>query len=104
MNLRPLGNRVIVTPIEPGDQTPTGLFLPESAKEKPQQGRVIAVGPGARNDEGERIPLDIETDDIVLFARYGGTTIKLDGKEFLILKETDVLAIVQNGQIVGESS
>lgn len=98
MNLRPLGDRVIITPIEPDEQTPTGLFLPETAKEKPQQGKVIAVGPGARKDDGERIPLDIKADDTVLFARYAGTAIKLDGKDILILKETDVLAIVQNGR------
>lgn len=98
MNLRPLGDRVIVTPIEADDQTPTGLFLPETAKEKPQQGRVIAAGPGVRKEDGERIALDVKVDDTVLYAKYGGTTIKLDGKEYLILKEIDVLAIVENGQ------
>jgi chaperonin GroES len=98
MNLKPLGDRVIVTPIEADDQTPTGLFLPETAKEKPQQGKVVAAGPGARKEDGDRIPLDIKVDDTVLYAKYGGTTIKLDGKEYLILKETDVLAIVENGQ------
>lgn len=98
MNLRPLGDRVIVTPIEADDQTPTGLFLPETAKEKPQQGRVVAAGPGVRKEDGERIALDVKVDDTVLYAKYGGTTIKLDGKEYLILKEIDVLAIVENGQ------
>ncbi len=98
MKLKPLGDRVIVTPIEADDQTPTGLFLPETAKEKPQQGKVIAAGPGARKEDGDRIAMDIKVDDTVLYARYGGTTIKLDGKEYLILKETDVLAIVENGQ------
>jgi chaperonin GroES len=98
MKLKPLGDRVIVTPIEPDDQTATGLFLPETAKEKPQQGKVIAAGPGARNDAGERIAVDVKVDDRVLYARYSGTTIKLDGHEYLILKETDVLAIVENGQ------
>jgi chaperonin GroES len=73
-------------------------FLPETAKEKPQQGKVVAAGPGARKEDGDRIPLDIKVDDTVLYAKYGGTTIKLDGKEYLILKETDVLAIVENGQ------
>jgi chaperonin GroES len=97
MNLRPLGDRVIVTPIEADDQTPTGLFLPETAKEKPQQGRVVAAGPGARKEDGERIAMDVKVDDTVLYAKYGGTTIKLDGKEYLILKEIDVLAIVENG-------
>ena len=98
MQLKPLGDRVIVTPIEADDQTPTGLFLPETAKEKPQQGKVIAAGPGARKEDGDRIAMDIKVDDTVLYARYGGTTIKLDGKEYLILKESDVLAIVENGQ------
>lgn len=98
MNLRPLGDRVIVTPIEADDQTPTGLFLPETAKEKPQQGRVVAAGPGVRKEDGERIALDVKVDDTVLYAKYGGTTIKVDGKEYLILKEIDVLAIVENGQ------
>lgn len=98
MKLKPLGDRVIVTPIEADDQTPTGLFLPETAKEKPQQGKVVAAGPGARKEDGDRIPMDVKVDDTVLYAKYGGTTIKLDGKEYLILKETDVLAIVENGQ------
>jgi chaperonin GroES len=89
---------VIVTPIEADDQTPTGLFLPETAKEKPQQGKVVAAGPGARKEDGDRIAMDVKVDDTVLYAKYGGTTIKLDGKEYLILKETDVLAIVENGQ------
>jgi chaperonin GroES len=97
MNLKPLGDRVIVTPIEQDDQTASGLFLPETAKEKPQQGKVVAAGPGARKEDGDRIPLDVKVDDTVLYAKYGGTTIKLDGKEYLILKETDVLAIVENG-------
>jgi chaperonin GroES len=97
MNLKPLGDRVIVTPIEQDDQTASGLFLPESAKEKPQQGKVVAAGPGARKEDGDRIAMDVKVDDTVLYAKYGGTTIKLDGKEYLILKETDVLAIVENG-------
>ena len=97
MKLKPLGDRVIVTPIEADDQTPTGLFLPETAKEKPQQGKVVAAGPGARKEDGDRIPMDVKVDDTVLYAKYGGTTIKLDGKEYLILMETDVLAIVENG-------
>jgi chaperonin GroES len=98
MKLKPLGDRVIVTPIEQGDQTASGLFLPETAKEKPQQGKVVATGPGLRKEDGERIPLDIKLEDTVLYARYGGTTIKLEGQEYLILKETDVLAIVENSQ------
>jgi chaperonin GroES len=71
-----------------------GIFLPETAKEKPQQGKVIAAGPGARKENGERIEMDVKVGDRVLYARYAGTSIKLDGKEYLILKESDVLAIV----------
>ncbi len=72
-----------------------GIFLPETAKEKPQQGKIVAAGPGARKETGERIAMDVKVDDKVLYAKYAGTTIKLDGKELLILKETDILAIVE---------
>ena len=94
MNLKPLGDRVVVVPIAADDHTTSGLFLPESAKEKPQQGKIVAAGPGNRTENGERIPLDVKVQDTVLYAKYGGTTIKLDGQEYLILRETDVLAIV----------
>ena len=95
MNLRPLGDRLVVKPVEQEEVTASGLYLPETAKEKPQQGKVIAAGPGARKDTGERALLDVKVDDIVLYAKYSGTTIKLDGNEYLILKEADVLAIVE---------
>ena len=94
MNLKPLGDRVVILPIAADDHTTSGLFLPESAKEKPQQGKIIATGPGNRDENGDRIPLDVQTTDTVLYAKYAGTTIKLDGQEYLILKESDVLAIV----------
>jgi chaperonin GroES len=97
MNLRPLGDRLVVEPVEQAEQTASGIFLPETAKEKPQEGKVIAAGPGARKESGERIPMDVQVGDIVLYAKYSGTNIKLEGKEYLILKETDVLAIV-NGK------
>jgi chaperonin GroES len=97
MNLKPLGDRLVIKPAEQDEQTKTGIFLPETAKEKPQQGTVIAAGPGARKETGERIELDVQVDDVVLYAKYSGTTIKLDGAEYLILKESDVLAIVENG-------
>ena len=97
MNLKPLGDRVVVAPIESEEQTTTGIFLPETAKEKPQQGKVIAAGPGSRKDTCERIEMDVQVDDTVLYARYAGTSIKLDGQEYLILKETDILAIVEDG-------
>mgnify|MGYP003383670474 CR=1 FL=1 len=95
MNLKPLGDRLVIKPIEQDEQTASGIFLPETAKEKPQQGKVIAAGPGARKDTGERMALDVNVGDTVLYARYAGTSIKLEGTEYLILKETDVLAIVE---------
>lgn len=97
MNLKPLGDRLVVRPIEQDEQTSSGLFLPETAKEKPQQGRVEAAGPGARSDNGDRTPMEVSVGDTVLYAKYAGTSIKIDGKEVLILKESDVLAIVENG-------
>jgi chaperonin GroES len=95
MNLKPLGNRIIVQPLEQEEQTSSGIYLPETAKEKPQQGKVIAAGPGERDDQGKRIPMDVKVDDTVLFARYAGNEVKLDGQAYLILKESDVLAIVE---------
>ena len=97
MNLKPLGDRVVVLPIEQDDQTTSGIFLPETAKEKPQQGKIVAAGPGSRKETGERIAMDVEVEDTILYAKYAGTSIKLDGQEYLILKESDILAIVENG-------
>jgi len=93
-NLKPLNDRLIVEPIEAEDRTAGGVLLPETAKEKPMQGRVLAVGPGARNAKGERIPIEVSPDDRVLFAKYAGTEIKQNGTKYLILRESDVLAIV----------
>lgn len=95
MNLRPLGDRLVVQPIEKEATTPSGIVLPESAKEKPQEGRVLAVGPGARNDKGERLPLDVKVDDVVLYAKYAGTEVKVDDEKLLILRESDILAVVE---------
>ena len=96
LKLRPLNDRLVVKPQEGEEQTASGLFLPETAKEKPQQGEVLAVGPGRWDEDGERrIKLDVEVGDIVLFAKYGGTEIKLDDQKVLILKETDVLAVIE---------
>lgn len=97
MKLKPLGDRLVVKPIEQEEQTASGIYLPETAKEKPQQGEVIAVGPGARNEKGERIPMDVKLGDVVLYAKYAGTNVKVQGDELLILRESDVLAIVENG-------
>ena len=98
MNLKPLGDRVVIEPVEQQEQTSSGIFLPETAKEKPQEGKVVAAGPGSRKENGDRIAMDVSVGDVVLYAKYSGTNIKLQGKEYLILKETDVLAIVTNGQ------
>jgi chaperonin GroES len=94
MNLKPLGSRVVVEPIEENEVTAGGIVLPETAKEKPQKGIVLSVGPGDRDEDGKRIPMDVAVNDTVLFAKYGGTEIKVDGKKLLILRESDLLAIV----------
>ncbi|HUV16497.1 MAG TPA: co-chaperone GroES [Pelolinea sp.] len=96
LNLKPLGSRLVVEPIEQEDVTASGIVLPETAKEKPQKGKVLSTGPGDRDEEGKRIPLDVKKGDTVLFAKYSGTEIKMDQKKLLILKESDVLAIVED--------
>jgi chaperonin GroES len=95
ISLKPLGNRVVVKPVEEEDITAGGIVLPESAKEKPQKGEILALGPGERDDDGKRIELDVAKGDIVLYAKYSGTEIKLDGEKLLILRESDILAIVE---------
>lgn len=94
INLKPLGNRLVVEPLEQEELTPGGIILPETAKEKPQKGTVLSSGPGDRDDEGKRIPMDVKVGDVVLYAKYSGTEIKVDTKKLLILRETDILAIV----------
>ncbi len=94
VKLRPLADRVVVEPNEGEEVTTGGILLPETAKEKPQQGTVLAVGNGRRDDAGKLISMDVKVSDKVLYAKYSGTEIKLDGKKVLILKETDILAIV----------
>ncbi|MBL8057388.1 MAG: co-chaperone GroES [Anaerolineales bacterium] len=97
LSLKPLGDRVVVEPIEQEEVTAGGIVLPETAKEKPQRGTVVAAGPGSRDDDGDRIPLDVKVGDIVLYAKYAGTEFKVEGKKLLILKESDLLAIVEGG-------
>ncbi len=92
MELQPLGDRLIVEVLEEEETTISGIVLPDTAKEKPQRGRVLAAGPGARNDKGDRIPMDVAEGDEVIFSKYGGTEIKLGTDEVLILRESDVLA------------
>ena len=95
LNIKPLGSRLVVEPIEQEDVTASGIVLPETAKEKPQRGKVLSTGPGDRDEKGERIPMDVKEGDTILFAKYSGTEIKIDDKKLLILKESDVLAIVK---------
>jgi chaperonin GroES len=94
LSLKPLGDRIVVEPIEQEEVTAGGIVLPETAKEKPQQGKVLAAGPGARDDEGKRIAMDVKVGDKVLYAKYGGTEFKMDGKKLLILRESDLLAVI----------
>ena len=93
--LKPLGDRIVIKVIEDTEQTSGGIFIPDSAKEKPQKGEVVAVGQGKLNDKGEREPMDIKTGDIVLYAKYAGTDIKIDGVEYKILSVKDALAIIE---------
>ena len=95
MNLRPLGDRLIVEPIEQEEMTASGIVLPETAKEKPMQGKVVAAGPGGRKEDGSRIAMDVKEGDTVLYAKYAGTEVKISDKKYLIFRETDVLAIVE---------
>ena len=94
LKLKPLGNRVVIEPLEQEEITAGGIVLPETAKEKPQKGKVLSTGPGDRDEDGKRIPMDVKEGDTVLFAKYAGTEIKVDGNKLLILRETDLLAIV----------
>jgi len=94
MKLKPLGDRLIVRAIEEEETTASGLVLPDTAKEKPQKGKVLAVGDGKLDDNGKRVPLDVKADDEVLYSKYGGTEIKVDGEDLLVLRESDVLAKV----------
>jgi chaperonin GroES len=95
MNLRPLHDRIMVHRLEEGEQHIGGIIIPDTAKEKPQQGTVIAAGNGKANDDGQRVPLDVKVGDRILFGKYAGPEITFDGKEYLIMKEEDVLAVIE---------
>ena len=97
MNLKPLGDRLIVEVLEEEEQTVSGIVLPDTAKEKPQRGKVLAVGPGPRDDDGKHVPMDVDEGDEVVFSKYGGTEIRLGADDVLILRESDVLAKVTAG-------
>jgi chaperonin GroES len=94
MKFRPLHDRVVVERIEGEEKTKGGIIIPDSAKEKPQEGKVVAVGPGARDESGKLVPLDVKSGDRVLFGKWSGTEVKIDGKELLIMKESDIMGVV----------
>ena len=100
MSVRPLHDRIIVQRIEEGEQKVGGIIIPDSAKEKPQQGKVKAVGAGKVKDDGKRIPLDVKEGDTILFGKYSGQEIKLDGEEFLIMREDEVLAVLDKKEVL----
>ena len=94
MSFRPLGDRVLVKRVEEETKTKGGIIIPDTAKEKPQEGEVVAVGPGARDEDGKRIPLDVKAGDRILFGKWSGSEVKIDGDDLLIMKESDILGIV----------
>ena len=97
MKIRPLQDRVLVKRIQEEEKTKGGIIIPDTAKEKPQQGKVIAAGNGKTKDDGKRLPLDVKAGDRILFGKYSGQEIKLDGEEYLIMREDEVLAVIDNG-------
>ena len=93
--LKPLEDRIVVQPLEAEQVTASGLVIPDTAKEKPQEGKVLAVGPGRFDDKGARVPVDVQVGDVVLYSKYGGTEVKYSGEEYLVLSARDVLAIIE---------
>jgi chaperonin GroES len=98
MKVRPLHDRIIIERIDEGEQKIGGIIIPDTAKEKPQQGKVIAAGNGKAKDDGKRVPLDVKAGDVILFGKYSGQEIKLDGEEYLIMREDEVLAVLEDGE------
>jgi chaperonin GroES len=101
MKFRPLHDRVVVRRLEEEERTKGGIIIPDTAKEKPQQGEVVAVGPGARNEEGKLVTLDVKEGDRVLFGKWSGTEVKIDGEDLLIMKESDILGVIEVGAAEG---
>jgi chaperonin GroES len=95
MNFRPLHDRIVLRRIEGEEKTKGGIIIPDTAKEKPQEGEVIAVGPGARDESGKLVPLDVKTGDRVLFGKWSGTEVKVDGEDLLIMKESDIMGVIE---------
>jgi chaperonin GroES len=98
MHFRPLHDRVVVRRVEAEEKTAGGIIIPDTAKEKPQEGEVIAVGPGSRNEKGELVPLDLKAGDRILFGKWSGTEVKVDGENILIMKESDILGVIEAGE------
>ena len=96
MNIRPLNDRILVKRLEEEETTAGGIIIPDSAKEKPAEGEIVAVGPGKLNDHGERVAMDVKTGDRVLFSKYGGTDVKIEGEDYLIMREDDILGVVES--------
>ena len=94
MKFRPLHDRVLIESLESEEKTAGGIIIPDTAKEKPQEGKVIAVGPGAKSEDGKTIPMDVKVGDLVLFGKWSGTEVKVDGKEYSIMKESDIMGVV----------
>ena len=104
MKIKPLHDRVVVRRIEEEERTPGGVIIPDTAKEKPMQGTVVAVGPGARDESGKRIPPDVKEGDTILFGKWSGTEVKIEGEELLIMKETDILGIITEGKSAAKAA
>lgn len=98
MKVKPLHDRVLVRRLEHEEKTAGGIIIPDTVKEKPQQGKVLAIGSGARDDSGKVIPLDVKVNDVVLFAKWGGTEVKIEGEDLLVMKESDIIAIIENAK------
>jgi chaperonin GroES len=103
MKIKPLHDRVVVRRIEEEERTPGGVIIPDTAKEKPMQGEVLAVGPGARDESGKRIQPDVKEGDTILFGKWSGTEVKIDGEELLIMKESDIMGIIEQGAAARKS-
>ncbi|MBI4185277.1 MAG: co-chaperone GroES [Proteobacteria bacterium] len=104
MKFRPLHDRVLVRPVEQEEKTVGGIIIPDTAKEKPMQGEVLAVGPGVRNEKGELVPLDVKAGDRILFGKWSGSEVKIDGEDLMIMKESDILGVIEGARAVGKKA
>ena len=104
MNFRPLHDRVVVRRIDAEEKTAGGIIIPDTAKEKPSEGEVVAVGPGARNEKGELAPLDLKAGDRILFGKWSGTEVKLDGEDLIIMKESDILGVIEGAKTLKKAA